>query len=359
MMQRSIYAILCIWYILNVVNSFIVKNTIRPMTIDRNIGKHQPQRVLSMSTSASTIIRKNKLKEVEALKANVTAQPDHVINRYLNTGEQLYGVSNPVPFTKSILNRYNTVSVMAEHNKKARTGFILGLPPPEIMGGLLRDAGAKAIIVSLDKRFGGSTTEEFYRLCKEQNQARLFTPGPIPIVWNDYLVDDIQIVYAAALGAAAVTLDLEVLADDLQQKVETCKKYKLEPIALIKSLEEGNAAIAAGVKVLCLRNMNAQGFLDLRSQLPNSTDLVYIARLRAEVDFSIYTEIDIAWLLRDYGFHCVWPSPEALYATTVSDIYANVMALKAKASREFLSPRQFLMDRNKEGAKEFLGNIYF
>lgn len=358
-MKCKLYDILNILCILNIVKSFILKHPPQWLHIERNNGKHQHRQYLAMSTSASTIIRKNKLKEIENLKANISSQSDHVISRFLSTGEQPYGVSNPIPFIKSVVNRYNTVSVMAEYNKKARTGFILGLPPPEIMGGLLRDAGAKAIIVSLDKRFGGTTVEEFYRLCKEQNQARLFNPGPIPIVWNDYIVDDIQIVQAAAYGAAALTLDPEVLAGDLEQKVNVCRKYKVEPIVLIKSLEEGNAAISAGAKVLCLRNLNCDQFLDLRSRLPNATDLVYIARLRAEVDFSIYSEIDVSWVLRDFGFNCVWPSPEALYATTVSDIYANVMALKAKASREFLSPRQFLMDRNREGAKEFLGNIYF
>lgn len=68
--------------------------------------------------------------------------------------------------------RYKTVSVMAEYNRKAKTGFILGLPPPEITGGILRDAGAKAIVASMDKRVGNIPPNEFYRLCREQYTDR-------------------------------------------------------------------------------------------------------------------------------------------------------------------------------------------
>eukprot|EP01035_Chromulina_nebulosa_P019977 gene19977-25946_t len=247
---------------------------------------------------------------------------------------------------------------MAEYNRKVKTGFIMGLPPPEIMGGLLRDAGAKAIVVSMEKKTGGTSIEEFYRLCREQYSARKFTPGPISIVWNDYIVDDIQIAYAAALGAAAVTLDINIV-ENLPDTIKTCYKYNLEPIVLIKNLEEAAAAINAGATVICMRMLDEKGFIELKNKLPSDPKFVYIAKLRNELEFSIYTEIDTAWVLRDEGFHCVWPSPEALYGTTISDIYSNVIAMKAKAGRKFLSPRQFLMDRLKEGAQEYLGDILY
>ena len=84
-----------------------------------------------------------------------------------------------------------------------------------------------------------------------------------------------------------------------------------------------------------------------------------MAKLRPEEDFPIYQEIDLAWTLRDSGFTAIWPSPEAIYGTGMLDIYPNVMAMRAKASREFLSPRQFLLDRKKEGATEYLGDILY
>ena len=80
---------------------------------------------------------------------------------------------------------------------------------------------------------------------------------------------------------------------------------------------------------------------------------------RPKADFSLYAEIDTTWVLRDHDFNFVWPSPEAVYATGMGDIYSSILAMRSKASRIFLSPRQFLMDRKKEGAQEYLGDILY
>jgi hypothetical protein len=63
----------------------------------------------------------------------------------------------------------------------------------------------------------------------------------------------------------------------------------------------------------------------------------------------MYAEIDTTWILRDNKFNFVWPSPEAVFTSGMSDIYGVVFAMRSKASSKFLSPRQFLMDRKKEG----------
>ncbi len=126
-----------------------------------------------------------------------------------------------------MVSKSGTLTIMPEYNKRCKTGFIIGMPPPEIMGGVLREAGSKAIIVSLDKRSGGSrcislallliiclhtrlhtyycfSYEEFERFTKEQSKARIFTPGPISIVWNDFIINKIQISYAATLGITSL-----------------------------------------------------------------------------------------------------------------------------------------------------------
>lgn len=99
--------------------------------------------------------------------------------------------------------------------------------------------------------------------------------------------------------------------------------------------------------------------VSLRTQLPTSPEYLYGARLRPSSDFSLYTEIDNTWVLRDNDFNFIWPSPEAIYSTGMGDIYSSILAMRSKASRIFLSPRQFLMDRKKEGAQEYLGDILY
>ena len=183
-------------------------------------------------------------------------------------------------------------------------------------------------------------------------------PQPIPVIWHDFIVDDIQIIQAASLGAAAVTLYPEYLTD-LKASVDLCRKHEMEPIAMIKNVEDGQAALAAGIRCMILHTLEETQLTELRAQLPDKPELLYGARLRPESEFSLYAEIDNAWVLRDHKFNFVWPSAEAIYATGMSDIYPAVLAMRAKASRIFLSPRQFLMDRKKEGAQEYLGDILY
>lgn len=313
------------------------------------------------SSSATIMIKKNKIKDIELLKQSMSEEGNsHIINHYLATGERppLTHVTN---FRQSILNRFNTLSILPEYNKKVKTGFILGLPPPEILGGALRDAGSRAIIVSVDKRSGSVTTDEFYRMNKEQNSVKKLIPGPVALVWNDFIVDDVQILHAATLGASAVILDLDFYDDNetLKRHIKLCKTHNMEPITMVRTESDCFKAFDNGASCLCLHQMEESQYVELKSKLPVDDNYIYIAKLRAEVDFSVYAEIDMSWVLRDVGFHCIWPSPEAIYGTGMSDIYSNIGAMRAKASKEFLSPRQYLMDRKREGAKEFLGNIYF
>eukprot|EP01035_Chromulina_nebulosa_P035633 gene35633-47920_t len=325
------------------------------------------------TTAAISLIKKGKMKVVQTLLKDIDALGDsHSTSRYLSTGEYPFGVIKPIDFHAAIINNRGTVAILPEFNKKAKTGFIIGMPPPEILGGVLRDAGSKAIVVSLDGRSGGGTVDEFERFSKEQAKARKFLPGPISIIYHDIIVHKVQITQAAAHGGAAVTLWPE-MADNLKDLVDHSKQLNIEPIVMIKSIEDGEAALLAGARYLCIHSLEESGIIDLKNQLMSSQlykdmhagdngdskKCFFIARLRPEEGFSIYHEIDLCWLLRDEGFVAVWPSPEAVYGTGMRDVYGNINAMRAKASRVFLSPRQFLMDRNKEGATEYLGDILY
>jgi indole-3-glycerol phosphate synthase len=60
----------------------------------------------------------------------------------------------------------------------------------------------------------------------------------------DFTVDGIQIVNAAANGASAITLSSE-MTDDLKSQVDLCKKHEIEPLVMIKSVEDGASCIAS------------------------------------------------------------------------------------------------------------------
>lgn len=311
------------------------------------------------NNAASALIRKAKMKEVDVLKQQIEAEGNSSpVKKFLAAGKFTDSYGDVPAFIPSVLNRYQSVTVMPEYSKKVKTGFILGIPEPEIMSGVLRDAGSRAIVVCLDKRVGGASYDEFSRFVLDQSRSKKLLPSSIPIVWNDHIVDNIQIAHAGSLGASAITLNPDC-TDDLKGQVDYCNKLHIEPIVLAKNLDEAEHAISCGTKIVCMHLMDESEFISVRKSLPSDKGIIYMARFRAESEFSGYAEIDLAWSLRDNGYNVVWPSPEAVYATGFVDLYATILALKSKSSRQFLSPRQFMMERKKEGATEFLGDILY
>jgi len=318
-------------------------------------------------TGASVLIKKSKRKLVSQLEKDIEDLGiEHPVEKFLQTGERPQGVGDPKDFYNTTKVMTGTLSVFVEFNRKAKTGFMVGMPPPEIVGGVLRDAGARAIIVSVDPRSGGSSPEDFERFTKEQTRARIFMPPPICIVWNDIIIDKVQIAYAATLGAAAIVLNPD-MCDDIAQLnafVKYSQELGMEPVVLIRDVEQGTAALESGARFLCMHTLEESVMLKLKEDidaLPVSADkeVMYCARLRPESDFSTYSEIDLAWVLRDHGFSNVWPSTEAIFAQGMRDIFPAIAGMRAKASRIYLSPRQYLMDRQNEGAKEYLGDILY
>lgn len=312
-------------------------------------------------SAASSVLKKGKRKFIDSLYKEMEEQGEsHIITHFLRTGQRPERISKPIDFYA--MARYLGVfAVLPEFNRKVKTNFIFGLPPPGIMGGVYRDAGARGIIVSVDQRTGGTTTEEFAEFAIEQASAREFIPGPLPVVWNDIILDKVQIHQAAALGASAVTIQ-EELVDNITEILTLCKRYKMEPIFMIKNLEEFQSGNDKKVRCFIAHQLEEEGFKALRSQLPSKKDrpdLFFVAKFRPSEDYSLYYEIDLAWGVRGFGYDGVWPSPDGLYGSEMSDVYSGIIAMKAKASRRFLSPRQFLSERKKEGVTEYLGDILY
>ena len=300
------------------------------------------------------------MKEVEQLLKDLEVDDgNNLLKTFLETKTvDEIKIGKHVDFFNSTTNKYKSITVMPEYNKKSKTGFLFGIPAPEIIGGILRDAGAKAIAVDMDKRSGGVTVDEFSRFVKEQYRARRMSPSPIAILWADFIIDKIQIAQAACHGAAAITLNPE-FSDDLDGLVAYAKELNIEPVILVKSEKEIEIALQTSTRSICIHSVEEKDIIRFREMMPTNDNMQYIARLRPFGEFSTYAEIDSSWTLRDAGLHCVWPSPEAVFAEGLYDVYSSVSAMRAKASRKYLSPRQFMMDRKKEGAQEYLGDILY
>ena len=266
-------------------------------------------------------------------------------------------------FYECMVSRFFTLHVAAEYNNKVKTGFLLGLPNPDIMSLTLRNCGAKCIVVHMDYKSGGVSVKEFARFTREQQRAKSWNPGPIAVVWHDFVIDPLQIELAASQGASAVTISPDLNTDaDVSQHITLAQSLGVEPVVLVRSARQVDAALAAGARSFVMQGMDVQEQIALRQMYPVPadgalSDVVWGARLRASGEFSSIEEIDAAWALRDGGFNFIWPTSDSLYGMGMEDILSTVSAMKAKAAKELLSPRQYLMERKREGATEHLGDL--
>jgi hypothetical protein len=288
------------------------------------------------------------------------ANGDHEISIFLASGARPVNIGDPPSFIDKIKLVPNTMHILGEVNHKAKTGFTVGLPPPEVIGGIFRDAATLGLIVSLDKRVGGATFSDFKRFTAEQYKARKEFPPPIPIIWNDYIVDEVQIHHAACYGAGGAIIYPDMCGENFDTILKCALQYKVEPIIMIKNADEANQAIIAGARILCIHTLDDIKTCMLRESLLISYPDIFVgSRLRALQTFSAYTEIESSWYLRDGKVNFVWPSPESLFAYSISDIYSTIIAMKSKASKEYISARRFLMNRPNEGSTEYLGDILY
>lgn len=325
-----------------------------------SIGLQHHQRInLQLNSAATTLIKKGKKKELASLLQEIeNSKGEHYITKFLNDKLYLPGLGeSPNNFHDFTFSKKGTLKILPEYNHKAKTGFVMGIPVPEVLGGIFRDC-AQGVIVSMDKRSGGATVEEFLRFTKEQYRFRRSNPASVPVIWNDYVVDELQIQQAAALGAAAVVLSAD-MAGDLAGLLGTCQRYNMGAIVLAQGTEEALSAAAAGAKSICLYNMEESAFVSNRKKLDLPDTIQIGAKLRPEGDFSTFSEIDTTWVLRDAGFNFMWPSCEAVFSNNVNDVYSTLLAMRAKCSSDFYSPRQFFMERLREGSQEYLGDILY
>ena len=137
--QTRFWAIIaCVFLHLNIAEGF------RNIDIlERNMGWSSSSTRL-YNVAANALIRKAKLKEVEKLKEDISQEGSaHYINKFLENKEFKDEYGGPIPFLESVQNRHKSVTVMPEYSKKVKTGFITGMPEPEIMGVIYRDAGTR------------------------------------------------------------------------------------------------------------------------------------------------------------------------------------------------------------------------
>ena len=273
-----------------------------------------------------------------------------------------------------LMKRKGTISIIAEYKRKLTgSGFLSEVPAPELLSPAFREFGASAVAVLSDERSGGCTYADVAAFVAEQANARDEVPGPLPIISNDIVVDEIQIARAKEAGAVAVTIDYGLLTtgnDDetvlISQFIRDAKALNMETIVVVSTPREAQNAVDAGASILCVSGsiIGAIPKYDVVSNITTTTtssstagaSICIIANILAR-DNKALEEVEEAWSCRDLGFHCVWIS-DALYKSgndPVEHPGAIIQSMRLKSSVQFASPKA--RSGKGEGAREYLGDI--
>lgn len=272
-----------------------------------------------------------------------------------------------------LMKRKGTISIIAEYKRKLTgSGFLSEVPAPELLSPVFREFGASAVAVLSDERSGGCTYADVAAFVAEQANARDEVPGPLPVISNDIVVDEIQIARAKEAGAVAVTIDYGLLTtgnDDetvlISQFIRDAKALNMETIVVVSTPREAQNAVDAGASILCVSGsiIGAIPKYDVVSNITTTTttttsgaSICIIANILAR-DNKALEEVEEAWSCRDLGFHCVWIS-DALYKSgndPVEHPGAIIQSMRLKSSVQFASPKA--RSGKGEGAREYLGDI--
>lgn len=285
----------------------------------------------------------------------------NIIKESLTQGEIDSSRANMGSLQERLTRRKGTITVIAEYKRKlADSGYIKDVFEPIIMSREFREFGASGIAVMADERMGGCTYEDLAVFAEDQRRSSNDVPGPVQIINNDLIIDELQIARSAACGASAVVLTYGVLgAEETKKLLMAANAVGLESIVAVSNKEDAQSAIDAGARMISVINADGaeekqQVIQDLK--IPEGETVTTIANILHRGNKGL-EEVEEAWACRDKGFNCVWVS-DALYKAGNSDVEhpgAIIKSMTAKSSLRWASP--VARSGRGEGAREYLGDI--
>lgn len=303
-----------------------------------------------------------KAKEADVRKYCEAGVEDDVLEAYKKikaAGE--FEQREPGPLQVGLTRRKGTLTVIAEYKRKVENGgFIAEIFDPEILSPSFREYGASGIAVMADERMGGCTYGDLATFAEEQRRSRNDLPGPVPVINNDLIVDEIQIAQTSVAGAKGFVASFDIVGEEkVRDFLKAAQALDLETIVAVSSKEDAQKAIDLGARIISVINIDGvdekyECIEDL--QIPEGQQVTTIACITANDDKE-FQEIEDAWALRDKGFNTVWVS-DALYKSGM-DATENpgtiIKTMLQKSSSKWASPK--VRSGKGEGAREYLGDI--
>lgn len=188
------------------------------------------------------------------------------------------------------LEKTDDLALIAEVKKASPSAGVIveRFDPVEIARNYAR-AGADAISVLTDEQFFQGKLEYL---------AQVRSSVTLPILRKDFILDEVQIIEAAAAGADAILLIVAALEDkQLVRLLESAATYQLDALVEVHTLPELDRALETDARIVGINNRNLATFEvdlsvteNLSEQVPSGILLVSesgiktgddIARIRA------------------------------------------------------------------------------
>jgi indole-3-glycerol phosphate synthase len=100
---------------------------------------------------------------------------------------------------------------------------------------------------------GGCTYADMQTFVEDQRRSRNDVPGPVAVINNNLIIDELQIARTAAYGVSAVVLSLG--KDETTKLLNAAKEVDVEAIVAVSSKEEAQQAISIRVRVFSVVNV--------------------------------------------------------------------------------------------------------
>jgi len=221
------------------------------------------------------------------------------------------------------------------------------LDDPAYLSSQFREGGCAAVSVRVTAR-DALKEDALAQTTAEQEGVRGDFPGPLPVIVRDDFVHPIQLAAVAAAGGKMALLPFALIgAERIGEMMAEAERMGLETLVRVADETELQAALDAGVKVICLGDLSTTEAQSLLGKVPS--DVVTVADIEAR-------DVRGVWKIRDMGFNAAIIG-KALLDVCVRDRVPPAAVLKAMRSKGSVKFGLGYQKGRLEGSKENLGTI--
>lgn len=227
----------------------------------------------------------SKLEEIAAYKRQEVAQAKKI--RPVASLERELKNRPPVRNFREAIHRPGKLSLIAEIKRASPSAGPIraGADAVEI-GKIYAQAGAQALSILTDEKFFSGSLRDLRAVREVVN---------IPVLRKDFLLDEYQIVEAAAVGADAVLLIAAILDPAvLKRLLELARDLSMEALVEVHAEREVGIALEAGAQIIGINNRDLATFkVDLAAtqrliqQIPKEKTSVSESGIRSREDVDL------------------------------------------------------------------------